>query len=559
MVTVSSITSNGITWSFASQLTAGQYINGDWWVLGPAMVSSISPSSQLRSDTSVKNGSVIADTLNLNYQGFDSGLEYHLPYSSILNVGLDINESAPLILNTGQRLLSVSARDLYPPIQTAGVLTCVSSTVPDNCFRPGYTDQTKDYIPASSFLTFYQNRIGNVDASALLTGAPTYNSIVGSLSGFWLDCFSGFNAAEFRPINSMPYKDYGIASAISDAALSINYNSGFDKSSIAVHIIQKGIDNYSNLVNLGSSWSDRGYIGTGKKFPILFAGVMLDDIDMGNIGINYPVVYGGPNPFAEDMETFIVSSISGSINQGYGSYATSDIGVPEWGNSHWNSVIYDTSSWVNATSYGNDARRVFTMENWLGFLMASKIMGLGSLWNHSPLFLYFNRYILKEHELEASYSDYEITVEPTWVDTIVDSYNSEYFPTDSSRQVSGVEYHGISSRSNILLYTSANPPTASAAHAVLYVTNPVLAGSGLVLIGQHLRSGFVDSDGSGILYVEPTRNSAVTLISSTSTLDTYTYSNSSGDEYVQVVWLDPTTYKILGSSNAIRIVAGRVY
>lgn len=559
MVTVSSITSNGITWGFTTSLTAGQYINGDWWVLGPAMVSSIDPSSQLRADLTVKNGSVIADTLSQAIQGFDSGLTYNIPYSSTLNVGYGISESAPIILGTGQRLLSVSSRDVFPPILKAAVLTCVSSIVPDNSFRPGYTDSFQDYLSASSFLSQYVNKIGNVNASALVTSAIAYSSVINYVSSFWLDCFSGFNAAEFRPVSSMPYKDYEIANAISKAALAINYNSGFDKSSVAVHIAQKGIDTYSNLVSLGLSWSDRGYIGTGKKFPILFAGVMLENEDMLNVGLDYPIVMGGPNRFAEDMETFIVSSVSGGINYGYGSYITSDIGLPEWGDAHWNTPIYDNNQWVNSTSYGNDARRVFTMNNWLGFLMASKIMGMETLWNHSPLFLYFNRYILKEYELQGDYDAVNIPNESTWVNEVIDAYNSEYFPSNSSRQVSGIEYHGVSNKTNILLFTSANPPTTSGTPITLYVTNPVLAGSALPLVGQRLRSGYVDSDGSGILYVENSINSALSLVSSSASMDVYSYTPGSMDEYVQLIWTHPTTFKILGSSNALRVIPGRVY
>ena len=39
-----SITQHGITWTFDRDCPAGQFVNGDWWVVGPVQVVSVSPS-----------------------------------------------------------------------------------------------------------------------------------------------------------------------------------------------------------------------------------------------------------------------------------------------------------------------------------------------------------------------------------------------------------------------------------------------------------------------------------------------------------------------------------
>ena len=42
-VKVQQLTQYGITWTFDRPVQAGQFINGDWWVIGPVTVTSITP------------------------------------------------------------------------------------------------------------------------------------------------------------------------------------------------------------------------------------------------------------------------------------------------------------------------------------------------------------------------------------------------------------------------------------------------------------------------------------------------------------------------------------
>src|SRR6185295_20409798 len=40
---VSSVSQYGITWTFDKSYEAGQFVTGDWWVVGPVTVSSVTP------------------------------------------------------------------------------------------------------------------------------------------------------------------------------------------------------------------------------------------------------------------------------------------------------------------------------------------------------------------------------------------------------------------------------------------------------------------------------------------------------------------------------------
>ena len=92
--------------------------------------------------------------------------------------------------------------------------------------------------------------------------------------------------------------------------------------------------------------------------------------------------------FAEDAQTFYVTETSpGVINQGYGGYETSDLGMPEWGNHHHDDARLDQKPWT-ADPY----RRCCTANAWLGFVLAARIMGLREAWGHDALFDYIDRY-----------------------------------------------------------------------------------------------------------------------------------------------------------------------
>ena len=41
------ITQHGVTFTFAAPRPVGQYANGDWWVLGPVSITSITPESEV--------------------------------------------------------------------------------------------------------------------------------------------------------------------------------------------------------------------------------------------------------------------------------------------------------------------------------------------------------------------------------------------------------------------------------------------------------------------------------------------------------------------------------
>src|SRR5690349_18450338 len=83
------ISQYGITWTFDKPVTTGQFITGDWWVIGPVSIVHISPEpgpvpreqldikinrwndTSLKLDTTMRNGSMIVTRAGRS-QGYDS-------------------------------------------------------------------------------------------------------------------------------------------------------------------------------------------------------------------------------------------------------------------------------------------------------------------------------------------------------------------------------------------------------------------------------------------------------------------------------------------------------
>ena len=109
---VTEITQYGITWTLDKPARAGQFVNGDWWVVGPVVVRSVSPApgkaaadekvdirrdqwgnTSLRDDDRMRNGSMIILKAGAN-QGYDSRSGTYRPESSVtFPVRLNVNRS----------------------------------------------------------------------------------------------------------------------------------------------------------------------------------------------------------------------------------------------------------------------------------------------------------------------------------------------------------------------------------------------------------------------------------------------------------------------------------
>ena len=400
----------GITWQFDHAYQVGQFCNGDWWVVGPVHIVSISPPTQNVSGRTINGSMINPDTTGMN--GYDSTLygQYATStrqYSTSLNVALGVSPINHLVLQPSTSLISCisqmtpAANGSASEIATAAVLTVLATAPPADAFRPPYagTDKT------------IRHRESDLDYNALadlppVSGAPSLSSTANEFARVWLDHCAHWTSGHIHPVQNMPsyYRDF--TSWTGTAGLLLNSNfSNAQKRDLLVRFVQVGIDWYGNI-QAGAIWGVNGHCN-GRKFPILFAGKVLNDAGMLAVGTQHPLQFYGPdNPanrppvFSEDGQVFYVAQTSpGVYNWGYGGYTATNLGMPEWGNFHAEGGSQGISS-DNVLWDANSYRRCCSANGWVGTTLTMRAMGLQSAWNNPAFFDYMDRYVQIEPDGE---------------------------------------------------------------------------------------------------------------------------------------------------------------
>jgi len=407
--TTKSITQYGITWTFAEPVPYGQFANGDFWVIDPGTgvkIINITPGDAIREGTTQHmNGSM----LNPNdlHQGYDG---YHAGYSAPNNVGIGVSLSTPLIL-TGNVSLVSTISNLIPDgsahlsyVKNAAVLTCLSSAPPSGSFRPGISSASKTLHNESSI---DYSKLGHL---VYPTTKPDLQPYTEKLQMVWLIHNPDASGRLMRPSGS-GLDNYYFPTTFSKAALLLHFDyTNEQKRSLLINFIQLGIDIYSYIESGAKGWEPDGGQSGGRKWPILFAGIMLDYVPMKNIGLKsgdylYANGHSAGNPpsdyihFGEDGQTFYVAQSDVDITNGptwapdtrnssVAPYTSSLIGMPEWG------IRYSKYPNKSDASWGASYRTIGSnMPAWQEIVMACRIMGAKHLWNHNAFFDYVDRYM----------------------------------------------------------------------------------------------------------------------------------------------------------------------
>ncbi len=405
------LTQYGITWTFDKDVQTGTFVNGDHWIVGPVAITSITNSLNSKDFTPKpgQNGSMINPATNAT-QGYESGYQYRgRGYKEELNAampnGKPIGTDNPLVLQPNQSLVSAvswlwrTKTDREPGcprifmtktpltmLRTAAVLTCLAKAPPENSFRPPYcgNDKTVRYTQESLQWPLLKKLkpVGPV---------PNIAKLEKAMSRPWLDHYPGWIGRSFHPSENMPNYGRDLTKLMVECALVLHLD--FDqlegkpsKDKILINLVQYGID-LAGIADNGGGWPADGGHGMGRKWPILFAGLMLNDEHMKTVG-QWKTI------FQEDAQTFYVDQKAVEITNGPGwkpdrrvpvePYTEADIGTPEWGIRHATEPNRDTKHWLAKYRAINNA--VIP-----GFVLAARIMGQKQAWNHDALFDYADR------------------------------------------------------------------------------------------------------------------------------------------------------------------------
>lgn len=390
-----SVTRDSITWTFDGDYTVGKFVSGDWYVIAPGgmKVTGITPGWD-----GTENGSMV-NPVPGDAHGYTRNAS---GYTDILNAAA----SLPISLTSGDQLISTTGKASTSgnrsTINEAAILTVLSSVPPAGSFRPGYCDPEK---VMHNTVNLKRSLLAELAPPA---STPSMNAVADLFARPWIDHNTGWTGRYLHPANNMP--DYGreISTNVGIGALMLHLDySDTEKQQLLFNYVQLGIDLYS-IVKSGDSWGADGGHASGRKWPILFAGLMLGDADMKNIGQksgDYALTgsYGDPPGdyihFGEDDQTFYVTPETVNFTNNDPAWNPDDrggppkpytpqmTGMPEWGIRHVYLPGQDNSSWTAIY------RTCCTAGSWSGFVLAAHIMNAQAAWNHNALFDYQDRYM----------------------------------------------------------------------------------------------------------------------------------------------------------------------
>jgi hypothetical protein len=356
------------------------------------------------------NGSVVNLPTANGKSGFDSRLNDGTDESWWFDATL--RSYPPITLKPGDALVSsislatihsvpevMRASDMsVSPVASDSVLTVLASAPSADAFRPSYCDRNQAIYHAN-----------NLQRNLLPSLAPPNPSNTPTLAQYealyrqpWIDT----NAFLFdAPADYMPSYGQHIAFANSYAGLLLMLNFPADqKVNLTNYLVQYGIDLYG-CVQAGYGWPAFGGHRSGRKFPVILAGILLDDSGMKNVSATYP------DQFGEDMQTLYINQLppAGTYQQAwqgatviYGGH----YGVHAADSSPVSPGLYgpyeqlQPANWPILTPPGEQLgeayRRCCTSVSWVGEALAIYLANGESTWNYPAFFDYVNRWMTED-------------------------------------------------------------------------------------------------------------------------------------------------------------------
>ncbi|MEX0929395.1 MAG: hypothetical protein WDZ53_08320 [Balneolales bacterium] len=397
----------GITWTFDRPARSGQFINGDWWVVGPVTIVKVTPrpgpvsgeetmdlpvnrwgDTGLQDNKEMRNGSMVImepgnrQAYDSRGRTFDDDLSINFPYELPAERSLISSVSHTDLPNRvmHHELMWDSEQYSRNVMKTAAVLTSLSEVPPADAFRPSYTGSDKRLFRAGAL---QWDRLMNLPLPPE-TDSPSWEQFERYFERPWLDHLNGSWAGQqLLPIENQPAYGREFARMVSIASLMLHLDAPQDrKRALLIGLVQYGID-LRGIAETGGNWNEGGGHTSGRKWPILFAGLML--------GEEYFADMPGSAIFHEDVQTYYGRGWDGQtalwqmiIHHGRRK-PYEHIHPDEWEN-------YDDGWATTSESY----RVCCNARAWVGTALVSQLMEAKRLWNHDAFFDNVERWMRQE-------------------------------------------------------------------------------------------------------------------------------------------------------------------
>ncbi|MBN2475757.1 MAG: hypothetical protein JXB62_14190 [Pirellulales bacterium] len=409
-----SVSQYGITWTFQEAARVGQFVGGDWYVVGPATVKAIDPEplydaqiprreldamdKERKPEHRVRNGFMLnpPPEMKVAYDSgvrnwFDPSLIQKLPVAMRPGDSLVSTISMPKNLVLAAQLRNKIERgvDDSSPIRTAAILTCVDRPQPADAFRPAFCDRHQKIYLARNL----QREL--LPTAAATENMPAISRYVRFTRRPWVGtCFFGFE----EPVENMPQYglEYGRVAGISALLLCTDL-APQQKEPLLVNFVQVGID-LGGMVRAGHpGWTAWGGHGSGRKLPIVLAGLLLGDDELANVNRSFPKA-----SFGEDEQTAYGDAWTGAkvVFAGH-SGIDAATGIGRVRGSGWGPYEHmHPSQWKQGQNTSESYRRCCTSVGWVAQALALRLIHAEKAWGHDAFLDYVDRWM---HEDDGAF------------------------------------------------------------------------------------------------------------------------------------------------------------
>ncbi len=390
----------GITWHFDRPVRSGQFVTGDWWVIGPVKVVSISPApgpapgdaavdirrdqwgnTSLSNDNRMRNGSMViaqcgpSQGYDSRSAGYDPALSIALPYTLEPNRSLvsTISNTSLPVPNFVHKLMWDTEKTEQVVLQTAAVLTCLDEEPSADAFRPPYAGDEKPVYRAKDL---HWEKLLKLDPAGPV---PSWEDFERYFQRPWLDHIPSWVQRGVSPNENQPAYGREHGRVVSLAALMVHLNVPREsKEKLTLELVQLGLD-LSGLAKHGGDWNQGGGHGSGRKWPILFASLVLDK----------PELRALPETavFHEDAQTY------------YGKGWCGQTALWQMVNHHGPRATYEEKppeQWEEWDRTSEGYRLCCTAVAWTGTALAARLMQAIPIWGHDAFFDYCDRWMYED-------------------------------------------------------------------------------------------------------------------------------------------------------------------
>ena len=400
------LTQGHITWHFDEPVPVGQFVNGDYYVVGPVRIVQIGPAPVNPDTGEIENGSVLNLTAPSPSNRDRSSQAFH---HKMRHFDKALTSLPPFDMHPGDMLVSSvgTERGVHQClfgregnkswVLSYSILTSLAEPVPADTFRPGYCDHEMKLYRARDLQWWRLHDLEHVQ------DVPDIERWAGLFRQPWIDvkgfCFGA--AAEYQP-------QYARETARAESFATLLLNLDFprqQKEPLLINFVQYGIDLWSVVRSEPDfrAWRANGGHGSGRKWAIVFAGMMLGDEAMASPSRTYPQFR-----FGMDMQTKHGESWTGAdvVYAGHlGVYQGEPAGemVQHLPYEHlqprdWpiGEFQYPWSDRPRRQYTGELYRRGINSGVWVGIALAGRIMHAQEQYAHDPFFDYVDRWMTED-------------------------------------------------------------------------------------------------------------------------------------------------------------------